>query len=64
MDNQKQDLNFLEPNNNNTLFEEIDEQKKQEHQAKIEQNPNKDFITELPDWDLLPPNDGVKRVVR
>ena len=51
-------------NQGTNLFQEVDAEKKEQHQKEIEQNPNKDFITELPDWDLLPPNDYVKRVVR
>ncbi len=60
MDNTTENL-FNEGTN---LFQEVDAEKKEQHQKEIEQNPNKDFITELPDWDLLPPNDYVKRVVR
>ena len=56
-------LDFLEKKNN-LLFTQIDQEKRQEHQEVLEQSDHKDFIAELPEWDLIPPNETVKRVVR
>ena len=63
MNNQELDLGFLNSPENN-LFTEIDTEKKLQQQKENEKSDNKDFITELPEWDLLPPNEGVKRVVK
>ena len=63
MDN-NQDLNFLNQNNNQNLFNQIDEEKKKQE---LENNPNlsnDEFIKSLPDWDLPPLYEKVRRVSR
>ena len=63
MDN-NQDLNFLNQNNNQDLFKQIDEEKKKQE---LENNPNlssDEFIKSLPDWDLPPLYEKVRRVNR
>lgn len=62
MDN-NEDLNFLNQNNNNDLFKQIDQElKQQEQQEKV--ITNDEFIRELPEWDLPPLYEKVRRVNR
>ena len=62
MDN-NEDLNFLNQNNNNELFKQIDQELKEQEK---EQNvtTNDEFIRELPAWDLPPLYEKVRRVNR
>lgn len=60
MDN-NQDLNFLNQNNNQNLFQQLEQQKKE--QQKTEPNTD-DFIKSIPDWDLPPLYEKVRRVNR
>lgn len=62
MDN-NQDLNFLNQNNNQDLFKQIDQELKEKQQ---QENPmtNDEFIKSLPDWDLPPLYEKVRRVNR
>jgi hypothetical protein len=62
MDN-NEDLSFLNQNNNNELFKQIDQQLKEQEQ---DQNvtTNDEFIRDLPSWDLPPLYEKVRRVNR
>ena len=60
MDN-NQDLNFLNQNNNQNLFKQIDQEIKEKQKENIS---NDEFIKELPDWDLPPLYEKVRRVNR
>lgn len=62
MDN-NQDLNFLNQNNNQNLFKQIDQELKQKEQENTTMT-NDEFIKSLPDWDLPPLYEKVRRVNR
>ncbi len=57
MDN---NLDFLEPKTN--LFKEVDQERREKEKV-IDPN-SEEFINGLPDWDLVPPYEGVRRVSR
>jgi len=57
MDN---NLDFLEPKTN--LFKEVDEERREKE--KLNNPNNEEFINGLPDWDLVPPYESVRRVNR
>ena len=57
MDN---NLDFLEPKTN--LFKEVDQERRE--QEKLNNPTNEEFINGLPDWDLVPPYESVRRVNR
>lgn len=61
MDNNN-DLSFLSQSNNNDLFKQIDQQQK-EKEVKND-NTSDEFIKSLPDWDLPPLYEKVRRVNR
>lgn len=63
MDN-NQDLSFLENNNNQNLFKQIDEELKSKEQENNSTMTNDEFIRSLPDWDLPPLYEKVRRVNR
>lgn len=63
MDN-NQDLSFLENNNNQNLFKQIDEELKSKEQENNSTMTNDEFIKSLPDWDLPPLYEKVRRVNR
>ena len=63
MDN-NQDLSFLENNNNQNLFKQIDEKLKSKEQENNSTMTNDEFIRSLPDWDLPPLYEKVRRVNR
>lgn len=63
MDN-NQDLGFLENNNNQNLFKQIDEELKAKKQEESPTLTNDEFIKSLPDWDLPPLYEKVRRVNR
>lgn len=62
MDN-NQDLNFLNQNNNQDLFKQIDQELKEKQQQETTMT-NDEFIKSLPDWDLPPLYEKVRRVNR
>lgn len=62
MDN-NQDLNFLNQNNNQDLFKQIDQELKEKQQQENAMT-NDEFIKSLPDWDLPPLYEKVRRVNR
>ncbi|MBR4262332.1 MAG: hypothetical protein IKQ35_03100 [Bacilli bacterium] len=57
MDN---NLDFLEPKTN--LFKEVDAERRE--QERLNNPTNEEFINGLPDWDLVPPYESVRRVNR
>ena len=61
--NNNQDLNFLNQNNNQNFFKQIDQELK-EKEKKDPQLTNDEFIKSLPDWDLPPLYEKVRRVNR
>lgn len=61
MDN-NEDLNFLNQNNNQELFKQIDQQLKEKQRENV--NTNDEFIQNLPSWDLPPLYEKVRRVNR
>lgn len=63
MDNNN-DLNFLNQNNNQNLFKQIDQEIKEKQQQENETITNDEFIKNLPDWDLPPLYEKVRRVNR
>lgn len=63
MDN-NQDLNFLNQNNNQDLFKQIDQEQKTKQQLESPNLTNDEFIKSLPDWDLPPLYEKVRRVNR
>lgn len=63
MDN-NQDLGFLENNNNQNLFKQIDEELKNKQKETNNTITNDEFIKSLPDWDLPPLYEKVRRVTR
>lgn len=63
MDN-NQDLSFLGNNNNQNLFKQIDEEIKAKKQEESPALTNDEFIKSLPDWDLPPLYEKVRRVNR
>ena len=63
MDN-NQDLNFLNPNNNQELFKQIDQEMKEKEKIENPNTTNDEFIKNLPDWDLPPLYEKVRRVNR
>lgn len=58
-----QDLNFLNQNNNQDLFKQIDQELKEKQQENTTMT-NDEFIKSLPDWDLPPLYEKVRRVNR
>lgn len=62
MDN-NQDLNFLNQNNNQDLFKQIDQELKEKEQQETI-TTNDEFIRDLPAWDLPPLYEKVRRVNR
>lgn len=62
MDN-NQDLNFLNQNNNQDLFKQIDQELKEKEKQETAMT-NDEFIKNLPDWDLPPLYEKVRRVNR
>ena len=54
------DLDFLEPKNN--LFTEVDALRKEKE--KLDNSNNDEFIDGLPEGDLTPPYESVRRVNR
>ena len=63
MDN-NQDLNFLNQNNNQELFKQIDQEMKEKEKIENRNTTNDEFIKSLPDWDLPPLYEKVRRVNR
>ncbi len=63
MDN-NEDLSFLNQNNNQDLFEQIDQEQKQKETEKNPGISNDEFIKSLPEWDLPPLYEQVRRVNR
>jgi hypothetical protein len=63
MDN-NQDLNFLNQNNNQELFKQIDQEIKEKEKLENPNTTNDEFIKSLPDWDLPPLYEKVRRVNR
>ena len=63
MDN-NQDLNFLNQNNNQELFKQIDQERKEKELQENPNSTNDEFIKSLPDWDLPPLYEKVRRVNR
>ena len=63
MDN-NQDLNFLNQNNNQELFQQIDQEIKEKEKIENPNTTNDEFIKSLPDWDLPPLYEKVRRVNR
>lgn len=63
MDN-NQDLNFLNQNNNQELFKQIDQEMKEKEKLENPNTTNDEFIKSLPDWDLPPLYEKVRRVNR
>jgi hypothetical protein len=63
MDN-NQDLNFLNQNNNQELFKQIDQEIKEKEKLENPNATNDEFIKSLPDWDLPPLYEKVRRVSR
>lgn len=63
MDN-NQDLNFLNQNNNQELFKQIDQEIKEKEKIENPNTTNDEFIKSLPDWDLPPLYEKVRRVNR
>ena len=63
MDN-NEDLSFLNQNNNQDLFKQIDQEQKQKEMEKNPSISNDEFIKSLPDWDLPPLYEQVRRVNR
>ncbi|MBE6150726.1 MAG: hypothetical protein E7162_02780 [Firmicutes bacterium] len=63
MDN-NQDLNFLNQNNNQELFKQIDQEMKEKEKIENPNTTNDEFIKSLPDWDLPPLYEKVRRVNR
>ncbi len=63
MDN-NQDLNFLNQNNNQELFKQIDQEIKEREKQENPNTTNDEFIKSLPDWDLPPLYEKVRRVNR
>lgn len=61
MDNNN--LNFLNKNNNQNFFKQIDQELK-EKEKKDSSTTNDEFIKSLPDWDLPPLYEKVRRVNR
>lgn len=61
--NNNQDLNFLNQNNNQDLFKQIDQETKEKQQENSTMT-NDEFIKSLPDWDLPPLYEKVRRVNR
>lgn len=62
MDN-NENLDFLNQNNNQDLFKQIDQELKEKEQQEITTN-NDEFIKSLPNWDLPPLYEKVRRVNR
>ena len=58
------DLDFLDTKTN--LFEEVDKDRKEKEKEKEKLNniSNEEFINGLPEWDLVPPYESVRRVNR
>ncbi len=54
------DLDFLDTKTN--LFEEVDKDRKEKE--KLNNISNEEFINGLPEWDLVPPYESVRRVNR
>jgi len=63
MDNNN-DLSFLNQNNNQNLFNQIDQEIKEREQQQNTNSTNDEFINNLPDWDLPPLYEKVRRVNR
>jgi len=63
MDN-NQDLVFLEKNNNQNLFKQLDEELKTKQQESNATMTNDEFIKSLPNWDMPPLYEKVRRVTR
>ena len=63
MDN-NQDLNFLNQNNNQELFKQIDQEIKEREKQENQNTTNDEFIKSLPNWDLPPLYEKVRRVNR
>jgi len=63
MDN-NQDLGFLNQNNNKNLFQQIDQEQKNKQQLENPNITNDEFIKSLPNWDLSPLYEKVRRVNR
>ena len=64
-DNDKDNnLDFLKQNNNKDLFNEIDQEIKNKKNHDEETITNDAFIKNLPDWDLPPLYERVRRVNR
>lgn len=57
----KEDLSFLEKEETTDLFKEIDSEKKKK-ELELHPTTNDEFINSLPDWDLPPLYDKVRRV--
>lgn len=57
------DLNFLNQNKNQNLFKQV-EQERKEKEKKEKLETNDEFIKSLPDWDLPPLYEKVRRVNR
>lgn len=56
MEQEKETFQFVE--------NEIKEEKKEELPVKTVETQEEDFVTGLPDWDLVPPYEVVRRVTR
>lgn len=56
------DLDFLDTKTN--LFEEVDKDRKEKEKEKLNNISNEEFINGLPEWDLVPPYESVRRVNR
>ena len=64
MDN-NQDLSFLnQSNNSNDLFKQIDQERQERENQEKTNKTNDEFIKSLPDWDLPPLYEKVRRVNR
>jgi hypothetical protein len=57
MDN---DLEFLKPKTD--LFKEVDAERREKEREN--NDASEEFVNGLPDWDLVPPYEGVRRVSR
>lgn len=63
MDNE-QNLDFLNNNNNQDLFKQVDAENKKREQENNPDINSDEFIKSLPDWDLPPLYEKVRRVTR
>ncbi len=63
MDNE-QNLDFLNNNNNQDLFKQVDAENKRREQENNPDINSDEFIKSLPDWDLPPLYEKVRRVTR